>query len=51
MENLSLFDFLVGHFVSEEDDPVNIDNSYFDRMDEDKKLRQSIIENLKFIKN
>ena len=49
MENLSLFDFLVGHFVSEEQDPVNIDSSYFDRMDKDKKLRQSIVENLKLI--
>lgn len=49
MENLSLFDFLLGHFVSEEQDPVNIDSSYFDRMDEDKKLRQSIVENLKLI--
>lgn len=49
MENISLYDLLIGQFSSEAKDPDNIDLSGFERMSEEKKLRQSIIENLHMI--
>lgn len=49
MENLSLYDLLVGQFVSEAKHADNIDASVFERMSEEKKLRQSIIENLQMV--
>jgi len=49
LENLSLYDLLVGYFASEGGEPLNQDPSNFERLSEDKKLRQSIIENLKMI--
>ena len=49
MDNLSLFDYLVGFFVSDDVDPVDVDHHYFDRFTEEKKLRQSIVENLKMV--
>ena len=47
MENISIYDLLVGCFISLGDDPGDVDLSYFDRMSEDEKLRHSIVENLK----
>lgn len=47
MENLSIYDLLVGAFVSLGHDPGDMDLSYFDKMSEDEKLRRSIVENLK----
>ena len=49
MENLSLYDLLVGCFLFKGDDPGEVDDSYFDHMTEDEKLRQSIVENLKMV--
>jgi len=49
MENISLYDLLVGTFISMGDDPGDVDLSYFDRMSEDEKLRRSIVENLKMV--
>lgn len=49
MNNLSLYDLLVGQFVSETNNPDNIDPDNFDRMTEDQKLRSSIIENLRMV--
>ena len=49
MENLSIYDVLVGCFVFLGDHPGEVDPSYFDNMTEDEKLRNSIIENLKLI--
>ena len=49
MENISLYDLLVGQFSAEAKDPDNIDAAQFERMSEEKKLRQSIIENLHMI--
>jgi type VI secretion system protein len=49
LENLSLYDLLVGQFVSEAKHADNIDASVFERMSEEKKLRQSIIENLQMV--
>lgn len=48
MENLSLYDILVGYFdsVTPEPDPHE---DYFGKMSEEKKLRQSIIENLRVV--
>jgi len=49
MDNLSVYDLLVGSFYFKGDDPGDADESYFDRMDEDEKIRSSIVENLKMI--
>lgn len=49
MESISLYDLLVGSFISRGDDPADTDPSYFDRLSEDQKLRQSIVENLKMV--
>jgi type VI secretion system protein len=49
MDNLSLYDLLVGSFVSRGDEPGEVDASYFNRMTEDQKLRNSIVENLKMV--
>lgn len=46
MENISLYDLLVGSFVSRGDDPGEVDLSYFDQLSEEEKLRRSIVENL-----
>lgn len=47
MENISIYDLLVGCFISLGDDPGDVDISYFDQISEDEKLRHSIVENLK----
>ena len=49
MENCSLYDLLVGSFISRGDDPADVDDRYFESLPEDQKLRQSIIENLKMV--
>jgi len=49
LENLSLYDLLIGQFISESQYTDNIDPSVFERMSEEKKLRQSIIENLQMV--
>ncbi len=49
MENLSVFDLLVGSFASQGYDPSIRSDEFFGRFSEDDKLRQSIIENLKRI--
>jgi type VI secretion system protein len=49
MENISLYDLLVGSFVSLGHDPGEVDLAYFDHMSEEEKLRRSIVENLKLI--
>jgi type VI secretion system protein len=49
VENISLYDLLVGCFIFRGDDPGEVDVSYFDSMTEEEKLRQSIVENLKMI--
>ncbi|RMH96334.1 MAG: type VI secretion system baseplate subunit TssE [Calditrichaeota bacterium] len=49
MDTLSLYDILVGSFLSRGDDPGDTDESYFDQMSEERKLRQSIVENLKMV--
>ena len=49
MESISLYDLLVGTFISMGDDPGDVDLSYFDRISEDEKLRRSIVENLKMV--
>lgn len=49
MKNLSLYDILVGQFVSEADNPDNLDSSQYEELSEDEKLRRSIIENLRMV--
>ncbi|MFX0209885.1 MAG: type VI secretion system baseplate subunit TssE [Candidatus Hodarchaeota archaeon] len=49
MQNLSLYKLLVGYFTTEKVEPTDVDRSYFDRLSEDKKIRQSIVENLTMI--
>lgn len=49
MENISLYDLLVGCFVFRGDDPGDADHTYFDQIAEDEKRRLSIAENLKMI--
>lgn len=50
MENLSIYDLLVGCFISKGDDPGDVETmKYFNSMTEDEKLRFSIIENLKMV--
>ena len=49
MDNLSLYDLLVGCFSLRGDDPGDVDDAYFDHIMEDEKLRQSIVENLTLV--
>ena len=49
MDSISLYDLLVGSFVFRGDEPGEVSESYFDDMDEDAKLRNSIVENIKMI--
>lgn len=49
MNSLSLYDILVGQFISESTNPDDIGDPYFDQLNEDEKLRSSIIENLRMI--
>ena len=50
MDSISLYDLLVGCFVFRGDDPGEEDAiAYFDKMTEDEKLRNSIVENIKKI--
>ncbi|MCK5453874.1 MAG: type VI secretion system baseplate subunit TssE [Calditrichia bacterium] len=49
MDNLSLYDLLVGCFALRGDDPGDVDDAYFDHIMEDEKLRQSIVENLTLV--
>lgn len=49
MHNLSLYNLLVGYFSRDNVDPTDVDLSYFDQMSEDKKIRQSIVENLTMV--
>ncbi len=49
MDNLSLYDLLVGCFTLRGDDPGDVDDAYFDHIMEDEKLRQSIVENLTLV--
>ena len=49
MDSLSIYDLLVGSFVFRGDEPGEVDDAYFDDMDEEEKLRSSIVENIKMI--
>jgi len=49
MNSLSLYDLLVGQFVSEAQNPDEIDLGQFDSLSEEQKLRSSIIENLRMV--
>jgi type VI secretion system protein len=49
MENLSLYDILVGQFASESENPDDADAYHYDHLSEDQKLRTSIIENLRLV--
>lgn len=49
MDNLSLYDLLVGCFTLRGDDPGDVDDAYFVHIMEDEKLRQSIVENLTLV--
>jgi type VI secretion system lysozyme-like protein len=49
MENLSIYDLLVGCFIFKGDRPEEVDESYFKNKSEGEKLRNSIIENLKMV--
>lgn len=49
MENISLYDLLIGQFASEENNPDSISINMFEQLSEEKKLRQSIIENLQMV--
>jgi type VI secretion system protein len=49
MQNLSLYDLLIGQFVSESTNPDDIGDQYFDQLNEEEKLRYSIIENLRLL--
>lgn len=49
MINLSLYDILVGQFISESTNPDDVGDQYFDQLNEDEKLRYSIIENLRML--
>lgn len=51
MENLSLYDMLVGKFDSEGKYDFDEHLTYFRNMNEEQKLRSSIVENLKMILN
>jgi type VI secretion system protein len=49
VENLSLYDILIGQFSSETKNPDAIDPANLDHLSEDQKLRYSIIENLRMV--
>ena len=49
MKNLSLYNILLGQFVSEVDNPDEIGLDQFEHLTEDQKLSLSIIENLRMI--
>ncbi len=49
MKNLSLYNILVGQFISEVENPDEIGLQQFDHLTEDQKLSLSIIENLRMI--
>jgi type VI secretion system lysozyme-like protein len=49
MKNLSLYNILLGQFVSEVVNPDEIGPQQFERLTEDQKLSLSIIENLRMI--
>lgn len=49
MNSLSLYDILVGQFISESTNPDDVGDQYFDQLNEDEKLRFSIIENLRML--
>lgn len=49
MKNLSLYNVLLGQFVSEVVNPDEIGPQQFDRLTEDQKLSLSIVENLRMI--
>ena len=49
MENLSIYDLLVGCFIFKGDRPEDVDESYLKNLSEDDKLRDSIIENLQMV--
>lgn len=49
MKSLSLYDILVGQFVSETQNPDETDFYQFESLTEEQKLRQSIIENLRMV--
>ena len=49
MNNLSLYDILVGQFISETSNPDDTGDQYFDQFNEDEKLRYSVIENLRML--
>ncbi len=49
MKSLSLYDLLVGQFVSEAKNPDDLDPNQFEDLSEEQKLRSSIIENLRMV--
>jgi type VI secretion system protein len=49
MNSLSIYDILVGQFISESTNPDDVGDQYFDQLNEDEKLRYSIIENLRML--
>lgn len=49
MQNLSLYNLLVGQFTFESKNPDDNDFTQFDNLTEDQKLSSSIIENLRMI--
>jgi len=49
MKSLSLYDLLVGQFVSEAKNPDDLDPNQFEDLSEEQKLRGSIIENLRMV--
>jgi type VI secretion system protein len=49
MDNISLYDLLVGYFAHEGLEPVDTDLASFRRLSEEEKLRKSIIENLSMV--
>ena len=49
MNSLSIYDILVGQFISESTNPDDVGDQYFDQLNEDEKLRFSIIENLRML--
>lgn len=46
MHNLSLYNILVGYFTTDKGEPADVDENYFKRLSEERKLRESIVENL-----
>lgn len=46
MHNLSLYNILVGFFTTDKAEPSDADEDYFKRLSEERKLRESIVENL-----